>query len=430
MIAKIQNLSIDNFKNKLSYQEVKIGKTTSEMLSNDFTNVNTFDKRDIYNSFLEFTELNANVKVDYGSEITLNFAHEDNLTDADYLTLAKNYLAKTGRDNFPSCIFKHTDTQHTHLHILISNIDYDGKKFKNSNDRYISQIASRELEHEYRLRNVSSKKTIHQKLSLSEASHRKYYFHNALRQALRNYASKQKLSVLLTNNEIVNFEKGITYSVDELKLKLGSRFDQVGTILSDSKCLDKCLKDELAAKLTLIHKQSKSSSDYISNLAKNDIYFRIIQHKNNSCIVYGLKDLNFYVKDVSLSARFRHDNIFKHDNIVYNNLTDEVLKGICLQERYLSGANFKTFQSAMLSKHSITCFQANDKLVLAYNNDEGKTIYTDSDRIGSVSPLSFSEVANIEATQMQNLEWGGAAKKSRDDDDFTKNKKKKKGLNM
>lgn len=94
--------------------------------------------------------------------VSLNFPSEDKavLSDQYMKDIAKDYIKEIGfPKDHPIIVYRHSDTQHPHMHIVTSKILETGKPLPDSNYFYKSQRVTRELEDKYQLTKVSSKKS-------------------------------------------------------------------------------------------------------------------------------------------------------------------------------------------------------------------------------------------------------------------------------
>lgn len=82
---------------------------------------------------------------------SLNPNPKDNLSDEQLSGIAEKYLEKLGYSNQPYLIFKHTDIDRTHLHLVTIRVDETGKKIDSSFEIKRSMKICKELEQEYNL---------------------------------------------------------------------------------------------------------------------------------------------------------------------------------------------------------------------------------------------------------------------------------------
>lgn len=83
--------------------------------------------------------------------ISLNPDPDDKLTDEQLTAIAKEYMAKMDFENQPYIIFKHTDIERTHMHIVTTCVKANGKKIPSYNDHKKSMTICRNIEKEYGL---------------------------------------------------------------------------------------------------------------------------------------------------------------------------------------------------------------------------------------------------------------------------------------
>lgn len=82
---------------------------------------------------------------------SLNPDPKDKLSDEQLSEIAEKYLEKLGYGNQPYLIFKHTDIDRTHLHLVTIRVDVTGKKIDSSFEIKRSIKICKELEQEYNL---------------------------------------------------------------------------------------------------------------------------------------------------------------------------------------------------------------------------------------------------------------------------------------
>jgi hypothetical protein len=83
--------------------------------------------------------------------ISLNPDPNDRLNDEQLTAIAKEYMTKMGYENQPFIVFKHTDIERTHMHVVTACVRSDGKKISDYNDHGKSMAICRELERGYGL---------------------------------------------------------------------------------------------------------------------------------------------------------------------------------------------------------------------------------------------------------------------------------------
>lgn len=151
MVAKIgrgQNLT-----GVLTYNQLKIEKENAEVL---FTHKmletpdGHYSVAQMFRSFEPY--LLANRKTEkMVLHISLNPDPKDNVSDEKFTAIAQEYMQKMGYGEQPFVVFKHTDIERTHIHIVSVCVDEEGRKISDSYERKRSMDICRELERKYGL---------------------------------------------------------------------------------------------------------------------------------------------------------------------------------------------------------------------------------------------------------------------------------------
>jgi len=93
--------------------------------------------REIKNEFKIFQDLNARTT---NNDISFVLSPEPKdgrtLSNNDFKAISEDFLKKMGLDNHQAIIVKHTDKEHTHLHLFVNRIDRNGKAY---NDSFVSK---------------------------------------------------------------------------------------------------------------------------------------------------------------------------------------------------------------------------------------------------------------------------------------------------
>ena len=90
--------------------------------------------------------------------ISLNPDIKDNLTDEQLVEIAGHYMDRMGWCGQPYIIFKHSDIEREHIHIVSVQVGQDGKKIKDSKRNERSVAITEELEKEYGLHPAKGQK--------------------------------------------------------------------------------------------------------------------------------------------------------------------------------------------------------------------------------------------------------------------------------
>lgn len=306
MIAKIEPAfsSISTLSRKIDYQLEKISSGEAKELFNS-----TGDSLSSFSDYMFlFSSLNDRVKLPY-SEITLNLSPGERLSEANWINLSKEYMEKMGYGNCCYSIILNKDKEHSHVHILHSRIDSEGKSVSNSLDYKRSEKLARELEKKYNL--VSLKENERTKERLSSISGQRYYFDNALKKALRNYAVKERVMHILSSSGAAELlgdrlQKSKLSNEEWMSVLGNHEYDSILSILKKGGFLKSLYKDDLLSRLDKAFASSTTFQEFRANLQKEGVYMRLTSKKDKSYYVYGLSEDSFYIKDTSFPQKFRY----------------------------------------------------------------------------------------------------------------------------
>lgn len=100
--------------------------------------------------------LSANIKTEKTvRHISLNPDPADKVNDEQFMEMAQEYMERMGYSNQPYIVFKHTDIDRTHIHIVSTCVGIDGKKIPDAYDHPLSMAICRDLEQKYNLQKAT-----------------------------------------------------------------------------------------------------------------------------------------------------------------------------------------------------------------------------------------------------------------------------------
>ncbi|RBI92423.1 relaxase [Elizabethkingia miricola] len=100
--------------------------------------------------------LSANIKTEKTvRHISLNPDPADKVSDEQFTEMAQEYMERMGYGNQPYIVFKHTDIDRTHIHIVSTSVGIDGKKIPDDYDHPRSMAICRDLEQKYNLQKAT-----------------------------------------------------------------------------------------------------------------------------------------------------------------------------------------------------------------------------------------------------------------------------------
>ncbi len=158
MVAKI---SLGNsLYGALCYNGEKINKEKGRLLDTNKIYNDGSGTIDIHRAYEDFMRwMPSHTKTERPMmHISLNPHPDDRLTDTDYTALAHEYMEKMGLGDMPYLIFKHTDIDRHHIHIVALRVGTDGKAVSDKNNFYRSKEITRELERKYHLHTAERQK--------------------------------------------------------------------------------------------------------------------------------------------------------------------------------------------------------------------------------------------------------------------------------
>lgn len=151
MIAKIGHGA--NMMGVLSYNQLKVDNENGEVLATNRireTINGNYSVAQLYSSFEPY--LMANKRTEKAVlHISLNPNPRDKVDDENFKQIATEYMKLMGYGDQPYVVFKHTDIERTHIHIVSTCVDRNGKKISDSYEKFRSMNACRALEQHYKL---------------------------------------------------------------------------------------------------------------------------------------------------------------------------------------------------------------------------------------------------------------------------------------
>lgn len=155
MIAKIGKGS--NMYGAILYNQQKVdGENGSVLLLNKIPD--TVDGKYAVAYFNKCFEpyLSANIKTEKTvRHISLNPDPADKVSDEQFTKMAQEYMERMGYGSQPYIVFKHTDIDRTHIHIVSTCVGIDGKKIPDDYDHKRSMGICRDLEQKYNLQKAT-----------------------------------------------------------------------------------------------------------------------------------------------------------------------------------------------------------------------------------------------------------------------------------
>jgi hypothetical protein len=160
MVAKINKGS--SMYGAVSYNQIKVNEGTARIILGNriITDVMGNTENVMQQTLLSFENyLLANKRTEKPVlHISLNPSPEDELSEQQFASLAKDYMDKMGYGDQPYIVCLHEDIDRKHIHIVSTCVDENGKKINDSYERMRSMEVCRELEIKYGLEQISNRK--------------------------------------------------------------------------------------------------------------------------------------------------------------------------------------------------------------------------------------------------------------------------------
>ena len=151
MIAKIGRSG--NLYGALAYNQLKVENQNGKILfANKMieTANSHYSVAQLAQSFVPYLIANRNTEK-HTLHISLNPDPKDKVSDDKYREMAEEYMREMGYGEQPFVVFKHTDIDHSHIHIVSVCVDEEGKKISDKFEKMRSMNVCRELERKHEL---------------------------------------------------------------------------------------------------------------------------------------------------------------------------------------------------------------------------------------------------------------------------------------
>lgn len=151
MVARI--ISGKSIRGLLNYNEGKVNNNEATLIlaSRFGTDIERLDFNNKLNRFEHLTNRNIKVKTN-ALHIMLNFDRSDKVNTGLFQQIASSYMDRIGLGEQPFLVYQHKDVSHPHIHIVTTNIQFDGKRIDiHGLGRTLSETARKDLEIEYGL---------------------------------------------------------------------------------------------------------------------------------------------------------------------------------------------------------------------------------------------------------------------------------------
>lgn len=350
MIAKIGRSN--NLFGVLSYNNLKIQQEKGEILMTH----NMIETPDGKYSVSQLTKsFEPNLLVNQNTEkhtlhISLNPDPKDQVSDEQFRQIAQIYMAEMGYGNQPFVVFKHTDIDRTHIHIVSVCVDKNGRKISDKFEKIRSMKACRELEKKFGLADASKKESIKNEMIYKPVNYGAGNIKSQIASVVRQLPVHYQFQSLGEYNALLSlfnitaekvegelhgkFKQGLLYfPLDKDGKKAGnpfksSLFGKNTGLPALERRFDICktemktdIKTTLKSKITAVLQASKNIESFKNSLAEKGI--DTVIRRNDQRRIYGITFIDHISSTVCNGSRLGKEYSANAFNDYWNKLPPE-----------------------------------------------------------------------------------------------------------
>ena len=342
MVANIRSGSSPG--GALYYNKEKVDKDEAEILYwqkmlEPFDRYGRMDVDACMESFRPYLEANRRT-TNTVFHVSLNPSPEDKLTNEQLREIANEYMERMGYGNQPYIVFKHTDIDREHLHIVSLRIDENGRKLPHDFEVRRSMEILRDLERKYGLHPSVKGQELTDREGLRKVNYPegnvKQQVSSVVRSCLRNYkcSSYGELRTLLERfNVSIEERTGTVSGRSYAGIVYGAMTDDgygVGTPFKSSKIG----RDVGYRALQKYYERSKAA------LRKNDVLDRLRQCVRDAMSPHNTRDeFRRLLKADNIDAIFRINPVGRIYSVTFiDHNTGIVANGSLLGKEFSANA--------------------------------------------------------------------------------------------
>ena len=362
MIAKIGRSS--NFYGALAYNNLKVEKESGQILfANKIieTPSGHYSVAQLSQSFTPYLIANRNTEK-HTLHISLNPDPKDNVSDEKFRELAEQYMREMGYGEQPFVVFKHTDIDRTHIHIVSVCVNEEGKKISDKFEKMRSMNVCRELERQHGLIPATDKEHKQNNKIFSPVNYQKGDVKSQIASVVRHLPNYYQFQTLGEYNALLSlfhittgkvegelqgkFQQGLLYFALNDKGKKVSHPFKASLIGKDAgisalelhfaKCKE-ALKDHptkptIKAAVTIALKSTNDEQGFKKQLGEQGI--NVVIRRNDTERIYGITFIDHNSRAVwngSYLGKELSANIF--NDYWNNNIKREIKEPVELQSK-------------------------------------------------------------------------------------------------
>ena len=349
MIAKIGRGS--NLFGTLSYNNSKMEQDKGKILMTNKM-IETADGKysvaQLARSFEPYLLANRNTEK-HTLHISLNPDPKDKVSDEQYRDIAEQYMNEMGYGDQPFIVFKHTDIDRSHIHIVSVCVDEEGKKISDQFEKIRSMKVCRELEKKFGLISAVEKQPKQNQKIFRPIDYKSGDIKSQIASVIRHIPSYYQFQSLGEYNALLSLfnitvekvegelqgqlKRGLLYfPLDDQVKKAGNPFKaslfgknagidalEKHFTACKNKSNDQLVKQNLKRSITEAHHSSKDEQAFKNKLKKEGI--DTVVRKNDNGRIYGITFIDHHSKSVWNGSRLGKEfsantfNDYWNDNI-------------------------------------------------------------------------------------------------------------------
>ena len=159
--------------------------------------------------------LSANIKTEKTvRHISLNPDPKDRVSDEQFTEMAQDYMERMDYGNQPYIVFKHTDIDRTHIHIVSTCVGIDGKKIPDDYDHPRSMAVCRDLETKYNLHKATEQEQKQADKIFKKVEQQKGDIKSQIASVVRHLPKYYQYTSIGTYNALLSF---LNITAEEIK---------------------------------------------------------------------------------------------------------------------------------------------------------------------------------------------------------------------
>jgi hypothetical protein len=325
MIAKIGRSS--NLYSALAYNHHKVEKGQGQILLMNKM-VESLDGMytipQLMRSFDPY--LASNLKTEkHTLHISLNPDPNDKVSDEGFVKIAEEYMNGMGYGEQPYMVFKHTDIDRSHIHIVSVCVDENGRKISDQFEKRRSMNMCRQLENTYNLLPAAKRKNFKNNLVFKPVNYQIGNVKHQVASVIRNIADVYSFKTLGEYNALLSIfniavekiegelhgkpQRGLVYfALDKNKHKIGNPYkaSRIGRgaqlaavelhFLKSKESILQSAKSELKIMIDNAFKEGQNEKKIVENLKSMGI--NTVIRRNEAGRIYGITFIDHNSKTV------------------------------------------------------------------------------------------------------------------------------------